>query len=383
MRLAFLGPAGTFSEEAALQYADDAELVPFASIPATAGAVLKGDADEAITPIENSLQGAVTDTLDVLIHEEGLHIRRELVIPIVHDLMVKPGTVLAAVRRVYSHPQALGQCQGYLERHLPGAEPAASLSTAAAVEQMMASDVPAAAIAPTRAAELYGAQVMASGIQGDDSNATRFVVLAKEDHPRTGNDLTSAAIAFAEDRPGQLHGVMGEFAQRNINLTKIESRPTRLGLGKYYFLVDFEGHRDDPPIREILERIAARASLLKVFGSYPRSTIGPYMAARVRENAALRGYRSRERVWYNGIEVGVVLDRGNEQVGVEIRASSSYEAALATAQRIKDAGLSRALLVFADAAVAAHAEEASRRQWGHALISFVGFTTPDRIGEFL
>ncbi|MYF64558.1 MAG: prephenate dehydratase, partial [Chloroflexi bacterium] len=138
--------------------------------------VLWGEADEAVCPIENSLQGAVTDTLDVLLHEEGLHIRQEMTLDIVHNLMVKPGVVLAAVKRVYSHPQALGQCRGYLEQHLPNAELAASLSTAEAVEQAMASDVPAAAIAPSRSAELYGAQIVAHGIQDDDNNVTRFVV---------------------------------------------------------------------------------------------------------------------------------------------------------------------------------------------------------------
>ncbi len=317
MRIAYLGPQGTFSEQAALDYAGSTELIPFPSITAAAMSVLHGEADEAVCPIENSLQGSVTDTLDVLLHEEGLHIRQELSLDIVHDLMVKPGVVLAAVKRVYSHPQALGQCRRYLEQHLPNAELAAALSTAGAVEQAMASDVPAAAIAPSRAAELYGAQVLAPGIQDDDNNVTRFLVLGRSDHPRTGNDLTSMAMAFSQDRPGQLFGVLKEFAERNINLTKIESRPTRLGLGKYYFLMDIEGHRDDPLLEEVLGNVRKRASLLKVFGSFPRMTITSYLSALVREIAALRGYRSQEQVLHVGVQVDVLLQSGGAEIGVE------------------------------------------------------------------
>ncbi len=382
MRIAYLGPPGTFSEQAAHDYARGADLVPFASITAAALSVLTDEAEEAVCPIENSLQGAVTDTLDALLHRDGLRIRQELAIDVVHDLMVKPGTPLAAVKRVYSHPQALAQCRGYLERRLPGAELAAALSTAGAVEQALASDVPAAAIAPSRAAELYGAQTLASGIQDDDNNVTRFVVLAKEDHPRTGNDLTSIAMAFSQDRPGLLFAVLKEFADRNLNLTKIESRPTRLGLGRYYFLVDIEGHREDPPVAQVLERIQEQASLLKVFGSYPRMTIGPYLSAVVRENAALRGFRSRERVAYPGVEVDVVLQAGPDEIGVEIRPSSSFAGVRTVAEAFKDIGLVRAIFVFADQAVAQRAEDEAR-SWPEELAAFTAFTTAHRIGELL
>ena len=382
MKIAYLGPPGTFSEQAALDYARDAELVAVPSITAAATSVISGDAAEAVCPIENSLQGAVTDTLDVLLHEDRLRIRQELAIDVVHDVMVRPGTVLAAVKRVYSHPQALAQCRGYLEQHLPRVELAAALSTAAAVEQAIASDVPAAAIAPSRAAEIYGAQILASGIQDDDNNVTRFVVLGNEDHPRTGNDLTSVAMAFSQDKPGQLFGVLKEFAERNINLTKIESRPTRLGLGKYYFLVDIEGHREDAALAEVLRRTQERVSLLKVFGSYPRMTVGPYLSALVRENAALRGYRSRERVMYPGVEVDVVLQAGSEAIGVEIRTSSSFGSVRSTAEAFRDAGLSRAFFVFADPAVAERAASAAS-DWPEELGAFTAFATADRVGGLL
>ena len=382
MKIAYLGPQGTFSEQAALDYAHDAELVAYRSITASAMSVLHGEADEAVCPIENSYQGAVTDTLDVLLHEEGLHIRQELTLDIVHDLMVKPGVVLATVKRVYSHPQALGQCRRYLEQHLPNAELAASLSTAEAVEQAMASDMPSAAIAPSRAAEFYGAQILAPGIQDDDNNVTRFVVIGKSDHPRTGNDLTSVAMAFSQDKPGQLFGVLKEFAERNINLTKIESRPTRLGLGKYFFLIDIDGHRDEPVLAEVLANIGKKTSLLKVFGSYPRMTITPYLAALVRETAALRGYRSQEQALRAGMVVDVLLQAGNAETAVEIRATSSIGNVRATAEAFREAGLAQAIFVFADAGVAERARTAGAG-WPDDLAAMTRFTTADHIGDLL
>jgi prephenate dehydratase len=272
MRLAFLGPRGTFSEEAGLLYDSGAELVPYPTIVAAAAAVISGETDEAIAPIENSLQGAITDTLDLLIHGEGYRIKREINLSVVHNLMAQAGTRMESILRVYSHPQALGQCREYLARHLPQAEVAAALSTAGSVEQALNADVPAAAIAPHRAAELYGATILAEGIQDDDNNVTRFVVLAAEDAPPSGDDKTSICFSFDDDRPGILFDVMGEFARAGINLAKVESRPTREALGRYYFLLDLAGHRNDTAVAEVLGRVEANVSLLKVFGSYPRFT---------------------------------------------------------------------------------------------------------------
>ena len=382
MRIAYLGPPGTFSEQAALNYAQGAELVPFASITEAALSVLTGEADEAVCPIENSLQGSVTDTLDALLHRDGLQIRQEVTLDIVHDLMVKPGALLASVERVYSHPQALGQCRAYLAAHLPNAELAASLSTAAAVEQAMQSDVPAAAIAPGRAAELYGAHILAWGIQDDDTNVTRFLVLAQKDHPPTGNDLTSIAMAFSLDRPGQLFAVLREFAERNINLTKIESRPTRLGLGRYYFLLDLEGHREDPAVQQSLAVIEQQASLLKVFGSFARMDAEAYLSAQVRDGAALRGYAARERVMLLGFDADLVLERDGVAIGVEVRASSSTAGTRRIAEAFREAGFARAVFVFADAEVARRAE-AEAQEWPEELAETTGFTTADRVGDLL
>lgn len=272
MRLAHLGPAGTFTEEAALLHAPGAELIPFSTISESARSILEGECDEAATPIENSLQGAVTETLDLLIHEAGFAIKAEINLSVVHNLMAQPGMALEGIRKVYSHPQALGQCKRWLAEHLPNAEVAAALSTAASVHQAADDALPAAAIAPFRAAALYGADVLARGIQDDDSNVTRFVVLAKDDAAPTGDDKTSICFSFDDDKPGLLYTVMGLFLDARINLTKVESRPTRLGLGRYYFLVDLEGHRTDPPVAAALTQLKAEASEVKIFGSYPRFT---------------------------------------------------------------------------------------------------------------
>jgi prephenate dehydratase len=268
-RVAHLGPAGTFSEQAALLYDPQAQLVPFSTMAAVASAVASGMADEGVMAIENSLEGSVTDTLDVLIHDSALLIRRELVLPIEHWLLAKAGVTAEQIELIYSHPQVLGQCRRFLERCFPKAAVEASLSTTAAVEQMLQRDG-SAAIAGVRAADLYGVQVLARGIQDNQNNETRFVVVAAEDSPRTGHDKTSFAFSVAQDRPGSLVDALHEFSQRQINLTKIESRPTKQELGRYVFLVDLEGHRSDAKVTEALEAVKAQAYFLKVFGSYPR-----------------------------------------------------------------------------------------------------------------
>ena len=269
-RIAYLGPPGTFTEEAALKYDEKAQLIPFSTISAVATAVDTGIADEGVVAIENSLEGSVTETLDLLIHETRLLIRQEIVLPIEHHLLAKPGTKASEIKVIFSHPQALAQCRRFLERCFPQAQMMAALSTAAAVEQMMSSPSPTGAIGTKRAATLFGAEILARNIQDYSPNLTRFVVLAPADHPPTGRDKTSLCFSFAEDRPGLLFRVLQEFAQRNINLTKVESRPSKESLGRYIFLVDLEGHRQELLIVEVLEAVEAKTSLFKIFGSYPK-----------------------------------------------------------------------------------------------------------------
>jgi len=267
-RLGFLGPPGTFSEEAALRYDPQAQMLPFASVAAVAAAVVSGMADEGIVAIENSLEGSVNDTLDALLQESRLSIRRELVLPIEHCLLTRPGLGADAVKVIFSHPQALGQCRRFVERCFPKAQLEAALSTAAAVEEVMARE-DAAAIATRRAAEIYGAATLASGVQDNQANKTRFVVLAGADAEPSGRDKTSIAFTVAHDRPGTLVGVLREFSERQINLTRIESRPTKEELGVYIFLVDLEGHRTEPVLAEALEKVREKSFFFKVFGSYP------------------------------------------------------------------------------------------------------------------
>lgn len=272
MPTAFLGPRGTFSEEAALAYTgDEAALAPFASFPAIVSAVETGLAVDAVLPIENSIEGAVSGTLDLLIHETPLRIKAEIVLPIRHFLVTAAGASLAEVTTVSSKPEALGQCRRFLDRCLPAVHQEAALSTAAAVRDAATGGDPTrAGIGPKRAAELYGGQILAHDIQDVRANLTRFVVLASEDHEPTGDDKTSLAFTIPANVPGSLHAILGEFAAETIQLTKIESRPTKERLGEYVFLVDLEGHRRDAPVARVLERVAAASTSLKVFGSYPR-----------------------------------------------------------------------------------------------------------------
>ncbi len=285
--LAYLGPEGTYSEQAVLDYAPEALRLPYGSIAAAIRAADQGKADEAVVPVENSLEGAVTSTTDLLIHETALKIKREIVVPIRHCLALPPGAGergqvdadedmaeqadFGAIAVVFSHPQAAAQCRGYLERRLPGAAFSASLSTAAAVKDMLASDRPAAAVSSRRAAQLFGATVAASGIEDASHNQTRFVVLAAADAEPTGRDKTSICFDFSHDGPGILHRALGELASRDINMLKIESRPDKRSPGRYFFLLDMEGHRTDPAIESALADIAKPAASFKVLGSYPRA----------------------------------------------------------------------------------------------------------------
>ena len=272
MTTAFLGPRGTFSEEAAIQFAGpDAEFLAFASFPALVSAVETGLADAAVLPIENSIEGAVSTTLDLLIHETTLKIAAESVVQVRHFLVTSPGVDLTTISRVTSHPQALGQCRRFLERCLPGVDQVASLSTAGAVEAVVAAADPSqAAIGPLRAAELYGGAILAHDIQDNRANVTRFVVLRLDDSAPTGDDKTSIGFTLKANVPGALHAVLGVLADENLQMTKIESRPNKSWLGEYVFLIDLEGHASDPPVARALERIRQSCDMMKVFGSYPR-----------------------------------------------------------------------------------------------------------------
>lgn len=271
MKLAYLGPAGTFGEEAALRFAPTAELLPFPSHPAVAAAVESGMADTGVVAVENLINGSVPETLDILIHETTLQIQAELILPVVLNLVVKPGTRADQVKVIYSHAVALGQCRKFVERCFPHAQLEAALSTTEAVDLAFARGNDAGAIATVRASELRGGEILAQAIQDSDSNVTRFVLLGRGKPAPTGRDRTSIAFTFANDQPGALASVLDEFAKAKINCTKIESRPTKATFGEYVFLIDFEGHQDEPQGRAVLDAIRPLCGELKVFGSYPRA----------------------------------------------------------------------------------------------------------------
>lgn len=269
-RIAYLGPEGSFSEEAARAHAGDTvEMVGFQDIPAVISALGHGLVDEAVVPIENSIEGSVSVTLDQLIHNpEPPRITAELNLPVRHHLVARPGTTLSDIERVVSHPQAVAQCRQFMLEQLPQVQVLPALSTSAAVQSLVHSSR-IAAIGNERAARLYGMAVIAADIQDGDENVTRFVALGAEPVPATGKDKTSICCSIAEDRPGSLLAILAEFADRNINLTKIESRPTRGGLGKYYFLIDLEGHEGDEKVVAALAGVKERSYTLQVLGSYP------------------------------------------------------------------------------------------------------------------
>ena len=263
-KVAFLGPEGTFSHEAASMLSDN--LISYCSIQQVMGAVESGECIYGVVPIENSIEGPVSLTLDSLVHNFDLKIKNEIIIPINHNLLAATEMSVDDVENVYSHSQALGQCQPYLERH--GITAHYTLSTAAAAKRV-AETGKDAAIGTLKAAELYGLQVIDTNIQENFNNETRFVVLDNEDSPKTGNDKTSISFSLFEDKRGGLYELLGLFAENNINLTKIESRPSKEGLGHYIFFIDLEGHRLDDNVRTILKDLEENTSYFKILGSYP------------------------------------------------------------------------------------------------------------------
>ena len=265
----YLAPPGTFGEQAALRYDATGEHVGFPTHRAIIEAVGAGVIDEGVVAVENSLEGPVADTLDALIHFDNVYVRGELVLPIDHNVIAAPGTRLEDITVVLSHPQALGQCRQYLERNLPNARIEAALSTAASVATAV--KTPGfAGIGTKRAAELQGGTILAAGVQDVANNKTRFLIVGREDHAPTGDDKTSIAFTVAHDRPGTLIGVLQELSTRSINLTDIESRPSREDIGIYVFLLDFQGHHQDAAVSEALAAVEERSSYFRLFGSYPR-----------------------------------------------------------------------------------------------------------------
>jgi prephenate dehydratase len=269
----FLGPEGTFTEQALLTQPDLAQgtLVPFPSIPEVILATERGDIDLGFAAIENSIEGSVNVTLDLLAFETDLLIQREVVISVQLNLLVVPGTRLEDIRTVVSFPHAAAQCRQFLAERLPGVQISAANSTAqAAVLVGEAGSRHTAAIGTALAAKVYGLDVLADDIEDHPENETRFVALAREGIPApTGHDKSSIVVFQRADVPGSLLSILQEFSARAINLSKLESRPTKRGLGDYCFLIDLEGHISDELVSDCFRDLRSKQADVKFLGSYP------------------------------------------------------------------------------------------------------------------
>lgn len=268
--IAYLGPPGTFSQSAASQHFGSApEFMPVESIDAAFRAVEAGQAHYAVVPVENSAEGSVGRTLDLLL-QTSLVCAGEVILR-VHQNLMSRATDLAAISRIYSHAQSFGQCHEWLNAHAGGRERIVVASNAEAARRA-ADDPGSAAIAGTAAAELYGLTVLARNIEDDPNNATRFLVMGTQRAARAGHDKTSFACS-APNRPGAVHALLQPLAQEAVSMTKLESRPSPQGRWEYVFYIDVLGHVEDQDVARALANVESRATFFKVFGSYPRALV--------------------------------------------------------------------------------------------------------------
>lgn len=299
-RIGFLGPPGTFTEEALVSEADLAglDLVPLRSMPDVLAATQSGEVDLGFVALENSIEGTVNMTLDALIFDTELFIQREVVLAVKLNLVAPPGTALGDVKRVVSIPHATAQCRNWLGANLVGAELVAANSTAEAVHDVGTDRPPGtAAVGTVLAAQLYGLDVIAADIADHGDNVTRFVLVSPTGVPApTGHDKTSVVCFQDSDHPGSLHAILGQFSARGINLTKLESRPTKRGLGDYCFIIDMEGHVGDAIVADCLRDLHAQLPAMKFLGSYPAA--GDHGPGRRRDADA--AWKAADE-WLNGL----------------------------------------------------------------------------------
>jgi len=229
----------------------------------------KGEADEGVAPIENSIEGSVNITQDVLTFESEAKIIRELTLPIKHNLIAKKGVKIKNIKKIISHPHATAQCRMYLSANLPDVEIIAANSTAEAIKKLTNLDPDVAAIGTKTAAQLYNLEIIADDIEDSKVNKTRFIFLGSYIPSKSGLDKTSIVCFLKKDKPGSLFNILKEFADRNINLTKIESRPARKEIGDYVFMIDMEGHIHDKVIYDAIESLRRNVYMIKILGSYP------------------------------------------------------------------------------------------------------------------
>jgi prephenate dehydratase len=271
---AYLGPKGTFTEAAFLQMpiAKGADLIPAESVREALNQVRTGKVFGALVPIENSVEGSVATTLDELGHGESLEIIDEIAIPVEFALLAKPGVSISDIKRIATHPHAHAQCVDWLHKNTPGVHVLPAMSTAAAAEELSQGANYDAAICSVAAAKHYGLEILAQGIGDSDSAWTRFVLVSKPGHaqPATGNDKTTLSLFMHRNQPGALLNILTEFAVRGIDLSRLESRPTKQQLGDYFFSLDCVGHIDDQNLGDTLIELRKICADVKFLGSYPR-----------------------------------------------------------------------------------------------------------------
>jgi chorismate mutase/prephenate dehydratase len=269
IEVAFQGETGAYSEEAAFQYFGHSIIPkPCETFDAVFDAVENDEAPFGVVPIENSLEGSISRVYDLLLNS-NLKVSGELDLRIMHCLITNQSVTLDTIKRVYSHPQVLGQCQVFLRKL--GYEGISTYDTAGSVKMIKEKNiVDGAAVASARAAEVYNMKIIAREIEDNPNNFTRFFIISRKDSPPTGADKTSIVFSV-KHRPGALVNAMKEFADAKINLTKIESRPTRQKAWEYNFFLDFEGHHHDPIVKETLDKLEDQSLFVKILGSYPRA----------------------------------------------------------------------------------------------------------------
>jgi prephenate dehydratase len=267
--VAFAGEKGAYSEDAVVSFYGDVPTLPCRYFSDVFEAVLNCRANAGVVPVENSQAGSVTDTYDLLLHYP-LEIYGEITLRIRHCLMALPGETIETITTVMSHPQGLVQSEEFLKK-MPNVKIVSESNTAASAKKIRDENLKGyAAIASQRVAGIYGLEVLAEGIETNPNNYTRFFVISRHKAPK-GKDNKTSLVFAAKNEPGSLFLVLGSFARRNINLTKLESRPSRDKPWEYVFYADFEGHRDDPACKEVLIELKETTSFLKILGSYPKA----------------------------------------------------------------------------------------------------------------
>lgn len=278
-KMGYLGPKGSFSEEAIHLFLatqsefinSPPELIPFSTIPRLLFACNDKEIDWGFVPLENSTEGQVGVTMDTLGQTEHLYITHEFVHPVDQCLLTHEPMALDQIERVYSHEQAIGQCRDFLDKHLPNAQQITCLSTAEAAHRISSIRENWAAIGPRRAGRLYNLHILRECIQDITLNATRFVLVGHSLAEMSGGDDKTSLLIIAENKPGSLYRILGEFAKRHINLSRIESRPSKRKLGEYVFFVDVDGYVFAPPIQDVLWALKKEHVSVKLLGSYPKA----------------------------------------------------------------------------------------------------------------